>query len=300
MPRGRKKKEDMPRHPNGRINHRQAKQRDNMPVEELIAKRVARLAIAGVHDQDKMQYAESWLGVLYAADVITEAMYVAGNKYQQMFKTFYPQGWPQTNYNAGVDETQAFEPIEDDALDDMDLAFLSYGGGPGAGIVTAYSYDWNSEGGFGYKKPVHRAASALDLTSTWQGYYGATILVSTTGAAFAITLPTTTNAATLKALQGWHIRVIVNDETATGTSRDVGVTDEAVTIETASGAGTNDTFISRIVSVADEGAPANIVHTDDQTLTIIAGAVNGDYVDITCIYAQLNDIRYHVTGVCST
>lgn len=125
MPRGRKKKEDMPRHPSGRINHRQAKQRDNMPVEELTAKRIARLAIAGVHDQDKMQYAESWLGVLYAADVITEAMYVAGNKYQQMFKTFYPQGWPQTNYNAGVDETQAFEPIEDDALDDMDLAFMS-------------------------------------------------------------------------------------------------------------------------------------------------------------------------------
>lgn len=66
------------------------------PTAEQIAKRVARFVIAGVKPDDKvdLRLASSWLGVLYAAGVISRVQFDAGQHYHRLYKTAYPQGFP--------------------------------------------------------------------------------------------------------------------------------------------------------------------------------------------------------------
>jgi hypothetical protein len=119
---------------------------DVAPTAELIAKRVARLTIAGVDpikkkslantglvgpEQDNyFRLASSWLGVLYAADVITAAQYKAGDKYHGLYKAMFPQGFPGSCLNpdmptvrkgSALVPVQPFEPEE--TADDLGLAW---------------------------------------------------------------------------------------------------------------------------------------------------------------------------------
>ena len=126
--RGRRRKAGK-RVPNGRLNWRvQAKIKEG-PTQELLAKRIAALQLVGCKPEkislSTLNLAESWFGLMYAADIIDAAQYQAGNKYHGLYKTLFPQGWTQTNLTPYVDASQAFEPLDDDQLEDIELAWRS-------------------------------------------------------------------------------------------------------------------------------------------------------------------------------
>ncbi len=113
------------------------------PTAQLIAKRVARLLIAGVDPSrepptlantglagpehlDYFRLAESWLGVLYAGRAIDHSQFRAGLKYHEIYKGTFPQGWP----GSALDDDcplmngrpfQSFEPTEIES--DLGLAW---------------------------------------------------------------------------------------------------------------------------------------------------------------------------------
>jgi hypothetical protein len=70
------------------------------PTAEFIAKRVARFVIAGVKPDGEgkvdLRLASSWLGVLYAANIITRQQFDAGQHYHHLYRLNYPQGYPQS------------------------------------------------------------------------------------------------------------------------------------------------------------------------------------------------------------
>lgn len=65
------------------------------PPAELIARRIAAFTIAGVKADSKVdiRLGECWLGVLFAAGVIDQQQYDAGNNYHKIYKACLPQGF---------------------------------------------------------------------------------------------------------------------------------------------------------------------------------------------------------------
>lgn len=115
------KRKDRKRYPCGKLV---PVERPIMPTAELIAKRLARFAIAGVTELKDLNLAESWLGVCYAAEVISEEQYQAGVKYHGLYKVLFPQGFPGSSLDADlIQDGQPFEPIDDDGVGDIDLAW---------------------------------------------------------------------------------------------------------------------------------------------------------------------------------
>jgi hypothetical protein len=67
------------------------------PSAEVIARRIAYFAIAGVKPTDEkidLRLGESWCGILFAAKVIDQRQYDALNKYHAVYKACLPQGFP--------------------------------------------------------------------------------------------------------------------------------------------------------------------------------------------------------------
>ena len=154
-------------------------------------------------------------------------------------------------------------------------------------LVTAMSMDWTGYGAFGYKKPISTITSALDLSSVTNAltYLGATILVSTAGSAYSITLPTTTDADEAKQMQGWHIRVLVLDAQ--------GSTDAAITV--IRGDTTNDMIFGNVYA-ADEAAASSQVTIGSNVITFVSPCPSTNFVDITCVAASTTSMSFHATG----
>lgn len=109
------------------------------PTTERAAKRVARFAIAGVrydqfddlkplvdYHENPLELAESWLGVLFAAQVIDREQHAAGNKYHGLYKAMFPQGFPGSVLDADmIIDGQPFEPISDEGMEDRELAWAA-------------------------------------------------------------------------------------------------------------------------------------------------------------------------------
>ena len=155
------------------------------------------------------------------------------------------------------------------------------------GIITAMSYDWFGNGAFGAKKPLAVITSALDLSSAADAmaYLGATIMFSTAGSAYAITLPTTADATEAKQLIGWNIRVLLIDPQ--------GSSDAAVTI--VRGDTSNDAIFGNVFA-ADEAAAATNVTISSNVITFTSSAPSSCFVDITCIAASTGNMTFHATG----
>jgi len=136
----------------------------------------------------------------------------------------------------------------------------------------------------------------LDLSNPLMAmaYMGATILVSN-GSAFAITLPTTDDAALATQLMGWNIRVVVLDNSPT--PGPTGTLNAAVTIVRADAS--NDFIIGRVCAADGTGAAGNVT-VSSNVVTFGAGAVNGDYVDIVCLLADTTNMTFLATGMAST
>lgn len=120
--RGRRRKEGK-RHPNGKLVQRTQKAKAMKPTPELLAKKMARLAIAGSHNPDMLEFAESWLGVCHAAGWISYDQYRAGCHYQGLYKTVFPQAFPQTTMTTDKDAVQDGEPgneLSDEALESIE------------------------------------------------------------------------------------------------------------------------------------------------------------------------------------
>ena len=158
-------------------------------------------------------------------------------------------------------------------------------------LITAISYDWSGNGAFGAKKPIAIISSALDLSSAANAiqYLGATIMFSTAGSAYAITLPTTADADEAKQLLGWNIRVMLLDPQ--------GTSDEAVTI--VRGDTTNDAIFGTAYA-ADEAAAASNVTVNSNVVTFTSGAPNACFVDITCIAASTSTCQFHAVAFTSS
>ncbi len=96
------------------------------PTLDLVAKRISRFVIAGAKPEKDLRLAESWLGCLYAADVIDESQYDAGTKYHGLYKTLFPQGFPGSSLDIDmIVDGQPFDPIDDTRLEDIELAWAA-------------------------------------------------------------------------------------------------------------------------------------------------------------------------------
>jgi hypothetical protein len=87
----RKRKTNVERFPSGQI-----KPPKLGPTAELIAKRVALFTLAGVkaNPPPDLRLAESWMGILFAAGVLDQQEYDAGNKLHGMWRAINPSGFP--------------------------------------------------------------------------------------------------------------------------------------------------------------------------------------------------------------
>jgi hypothetical protein len=108
------KRHKVKRFPSGQIKRAASVE----PTSQLIAKRVARLVIAGVdpeksknlantglrgpEQENYFRLAESWLGVLYAAGVIDSQLFKAGDQYHQIYKACLPQGFAVSSLDPDV------------------------------------------------------------------------------------------------------------------------------------------------------------------------------------------------------
>jgi hypothetical protein len=111
------------------------------PTAELVAKRVARLVIAGAdpyrkppplstidlegpEQEEFFRLAASWLGVLYAAGVIDGIQFKTGNNYHEIYLASHPQGFPGSVLDPNAPEFNGvrFQQYQSDTSDDVDLA----------------------------------------------------------------------------------------------------------------------------------------------------------------------------------
>ncbi len=168
------------------------------------------------------------------------------------------------------------------------------------GYITAMSMNFGfggaDQGGFAIKKPIRGISdAALDLSSVSDAlpYGGGQIYFSTESSAYDITLPTTTDATEAKQLIGWSVRVI---------SMDGGGSNQGAGVQVKVGDTSGDIIFGRIAAADSGGAAANvqIVGTPGRYVTFATGSVNGDYVDITAVFASDSTVTWHVTGMAST
>jgi hypothetical protein len=130
-----------PRERDGRPQRERAQ--SMAPTAELVASRVERLVLAGVNPSapprrlintgleeslDQMEFfrlGSSWLGVLYAAEVIDELQFRAGNHYHEIYKGMFSQGFPGSALDPDVPTIggEAFQPFEPVGDEDMSVVW---------------------------------------------------------------------------------------------------------------------------------------------------------------------------------
>ena len=142
-------------------------------------------------------------------------------------------------------------------------------------------------GGFVHKKRVFTVETPLNFSSidAAKNYSGGILAVTQNDStAFAITLPTATNAQEGKQLTGWHETVVLQEADA-----------ENITIVRGD---TSNDVLGGIVVAGD--AAASGITIGSNVITFVGGtAVFGDRVDITCISADASNTFYTAQGICS-
>jgi hypothetical protein len=162
------------------------------------------------------------------------------------------------------------------------------------GVANAVSLDGAGMGGFAHFKYVKMGQDeALDLSDINNALIYSGGVVTLNQGDFAITLPTATDAPTAAQILGWHCRFVLN---TAGTGSD--------NITIIRGDASNDVILGRISSIASgaaagitlplSGGGANVITFVDNV------AVAGDYVDVTCVFADGSNTKYFVSGMAST
>lgn len=159
------------------------------------------------------------------------------------------------------------------------------------GVANAVSLDGGGYGGFAHFKYVKMAqAEALNLSNINNALIYSGGVITLNQGAFAVTLPTATDAPTAAQILGWHIRFVMN---AAGTGSD--------NLTIVRGDTSNDLILGRVAScAADSGAAAGITVSSNVITFVDNIAVNGDYVDVICVFADDTNTKYFVSGMAST
>ena len=159
------------------------------------------------------------------------------------------------------------------------------------GVANAGSLDGGGTGGwFSFKRIEGALDAALDLSSINDAliYTGGVVTIEQDNGAFAITLPTATNAPTAAQLLGWNCRFIIN----TAGSDDITIV---------RGDTGNDIILGLVASCAGDSAAAAGITVGSNVVTFVDDvAVAGDFVDIVCTFASASITKFVVSGMAST
>ncbi len=171
------------------------------------------------------------------------------------------------------------------------------------GGINAMSINNGGYGGFAYKRAIHTVSgsnldlSAMNLTGA-MGYCGSVIKViqtQETGGLTTLTLPTTTTEDGAQQLMGYQLRVMLDTAGAAG-------------FKIARGDASNDYMFGYIIDASSTGTPGAVGFSGtgpgggghDYAFFVGGTAVTGDYVDVVCVSATDDLVKWLVTGVAST